>query len=118
MAATCHCELGRARHHLERAVALLEEALLAWGCWADEIRQLCHYRVADFDDGRVLTDPGYGLALDIGGPVGEAVRVRLSGCCLPNERRAPEVQVVPRPSARGPPYGSCPPAARSPASAP
>jgi hypothetical protein len=44
MAATCHCELGRARHHLERAVALLEEALLAWGCWADEIRQLCHYR--------------------------------------------------------------------------
>jgi hypothetical protein len=29
MAAACHCELGRARRHLERAVALLEEALLA-----------------------------------------------------------------------------------------
>jgi hypothetical protein len=39
--ATCGgCELSRARGHLERAVAHLEEARLAWGCWADEIRQL------------------------------------------------------------------------------
>jgi hypothetical protein len=76
-AAACRCELGRARRHLERAVAHLEEARLAWGCWADEIRQLAeqHYRVADFNDRRVLGDPGYGQALDIGGPVGEAVRV-------------------------------------------
>jgi hypothetical protein len=71
------CGLSRARGHLERAVAYLEETRLAWGCWADEIRQLAeqHYRVADFDDHRVLGDPGYGQALDIGGAVGEAVRV-------------------------------------------
>jgi hypothetical protein len=76
--ATCGgCGLSRARGHLERAVAQLEEAGLAWGCWADEIRQLAeqHYRVADFDDRRVLGDRGYGQALDIGGAVGEAVRV-------------------------------------------
>jgi hypothetical protein len=77
IAACGGCGLGRARGHLERAVAQLKEACLAWGCWADEIRQLAeeHYRVADFDDRRVLGDPGYGQALDIGGAVGEAVRV-------------------------------------------
>jgi hypothetical protein len=71
------CGLGRARWHLERVVAELEQARLAWGCWADDVRQLAeqHYRVADFNDHRVLSDPGYGQALDIGGPVGEAVRV-------------------------------------------
>jgi hypothetical protein len=70
------CELGRARRHLERAVAELEQARLAWGCWADDVRQLAeqHYRVAGFNDHRVLDDPGYGQALDIGGPAGEAVR--------------------------------------------
>jgi hypothetical protein len=69
------CELGRARRHLERAVAELEHARLAWGCWADDVRQLAeqHYRVTGFDDHRVLSDPGYGQALDIGGPTGEAV---------------------------------------------
>ena len=73
----CGCGLGRARRHLERAVAELNQARLAWGCWADDVRQLAeqHYRVADFSDHRVLDDPGYGQALDIGSPVGEAVRV-------------------------------------------
>jgi hypothetical protein len=33
------CELGRARWHLVRAVAELEEARLAWSVWADDIRQ-------------------------------------------------------------------------------
>ena len=58
-------------------MAELEQARLAWGCWADGVRQLAeqHYRVADFNDLRVLNDPGYGQALDIGGPAGEAVRV-------------------------------------------
>jgi hypothetical protein len=77
-AAACGgCELCRARWHLERAAAELEQARLAWGCWADDVRQLAeqHYRVADFDDRRVLSDPGYGQALDVGGAVGEAVRV-------------------------------------------
>ena len=71
------CELGRARRHLERAVAELAEACVAWGCWADDVRQLAeqHFGVADFDDHRVLDDPGYGQALDIGRPAGEAVRV-------------------------------------------
>jgi hypothetical protein len=71
------CGLGRARRHLERAVAELAEARVAWGCWADDVRQLAeqHFGAADFDDHRVLDDPGYGQALDIGRPVGEAVRV-------------------------------------------
>ena len=77
VAACGGCGLSRARGHLERAVAHLEQARQAWGCWADEVRQLAeqYYRVADFDDRRVLGDPGYGQALDVGGPVGEAVRV-------------------------------------------
>lgn len=81
-ASVCGCELGRARRHLERAAAELKRAHLAWGCWADSVRQLAeqHYRAADFDDRRVLSDPGYGRALDIGGPAGEAVR--LAGMAL------------------------------------
>jgi hypothetical protein len=77
-AAVCGgCELDRGRRCLERAVAELEQACLAWGCWADGVRQLAerHYRAADFEDPRVLGDPGYGMALDIGGPAGEAMRV-------------------------------------------
>jgi hypothetical protein len=70
------CELGRARSHLERAVAELEEARLAWGVWADGIRQLTEQRlgVTDFLDFRVLDDPGYGRALEMGTPFEEAVK--------------------------------------------
>ena len=69
------CGLGRARVHLEQAVAQLEAACLAWGVWADGIRQLTEQRlgISDLLDERVLDDPGYGRALDIGGPVGTAV---------------------------------------------
>jgi hypothetical protein len=69
------CELGRARRHLERAVAELEEARLAWGVWADDIRWMTEQRlgVADFVDHRVMDDPGYGRALDMGTPFNEAV---------------------------------------------
>lgn len=90
------CELGRARRHLERAAAELRQAHVAWGCWADSVRQLTeeHYRVADFDDRRVLTDPGYGQALDIGGPAGEAVRLAWPGrrCGLPAAGRIARVR--------------------------
>jgi hypothetical protein len=34
------CELARARGHLEQAIAELEQARLAWGVWADGVRQL------------------------------------------------------------------------------
>jgi hypothetical protein len=70
------CELSRARWYLERAVAELEEARLAWGVWADGIRQLTEQRlgVADFLDFRVLDDPGYGRALEMGTPFDEAVK--------------------------------------------
>jgi len=69
------CELGRARWHLGRAVAELEEARLAWGVWADGIRQLAEQRLgADvFFDFRVLDDPGYRRALQMGTPFDEAV---------------------------------------------
>ncbi len=70
------CELGRARWHLGRAMAELEEARLAWGVWADGIRQLAEQWLgtADFLDFRVLDDPGYGRALEMGTPFNEAVK--------------------------------------------
>jgi hypothetical protein len=70
------CELGRARWHLGRAVAELGQASLAWGVWADGIRQLTEQRLgaADFLDDRVLDDPGYGRALEMGAPFCEAVK--------------------------------------------
>jgi hypothetical protein len=69
------CGLGRARGHLEQAVAQLEAARLAWGVWSYDIRQLAeqHLGISDLLDERVLDDPGYGRALDIGGQVGTAV---------------------------------------------
>lgn len=69
------CGLSRARWHLQRAVAELAEAGLAWGCWADDMRQLAGQRLGISDplDGRVLDDPGYGRALDMGAGYREAV---------------------------------------------
>ena len=51
--------LGRARRHLERAAAELEEARLAWGVWADGVRQLAERRlgVSAAEGFAVLDDP-------------------------------------------------------------
>jgi hypothetical protein len=71
------CELSRARGSLERAVAELRDACRAWGVWAGGIRQLAEQRlgVSDFLDERVVDDPGYGRALDLGTPLYQAVTV-------------------------------------------
>ena len=62
------CELGRARWHLERAAAELEEASLAWGVWADGVRTLAERRLGVSAAGgfAVLDDPGYARALRMG----------------------------------------------------
>lgn len=62
------CELGGARRHLERAAAELEEACLAWGVWADGVRQLAERRlgVSAAEGFAVLDDPGYARALRMG----------------------------------------------------
>jgi len=74
------CGLGRARGHLEQAVAQLEAARLAWGSWSCGIGRLAgqHLGISDLLDERVLDDPGYGRALDIGGLVGTAVTAAAS----------------------------------------
>src|SRR5262249_42351936 len=70
------CGLGRARWGVEAAAAGLGEARLAWGVWADGIRQLTEQRLGtdDFLDFRVLDDPGYARALEMGTPFEEAVK--------------------------------------------
>jgi hypothetical protein len=70
------CELVRARRHLEAAVAELSAARQAWGVWADGVRQLAEQRlgVTDLTDQRVIDDPGYARALDMGAVYAEAVR--------------------------------------------
>jgi hypothetical protein len=62
------CELGRARRHLERAAAELEEACLSWGVWADGVRKLAERRleVSAAEGFAVLDDPGYARALRMG----------------------------------------------------
>jgi hypothetical protein len=62
------CELARARWHLERAMAELEEACLAWGVWADGARQLAERRLGASAAGgfAVLDDLGYARALRLG----------------------------------------------------
>ena len=49
---------------------------LAWGLWADSVRERAEQRLAvtDLDDPRVLSDPEYGQALDAGGVIAEALR--------------------------------------------
>jgi len=69
------CELGRAGRHLERAAAELEEARLAWGVWADGVRQLAERRlgVSAAEGFAVLDDPGYARALRMGAWFDQAV---------------------------------------------
>ena len=68
LAACGGCELGRARQHLERAAAELQDACLAWGVWADGVRTLAERRLgASAAEGfAVLDDPGYAWALRMG----------------------------------------------------
>jgi len=66
---------GRARWHLERAMAELEQARLSWGVWADGVRQLAERRLgAGAAEGlAVLEDPGYARALRLGAWFDDAV---------------------------------------------
>jgi len=70
------CELGRARRHLERAAAELEEACLSWGVWADGVRKLAERGLgAGAVEGfAVLEDPEYAGALRMGAWFDQAVR--------------------------------------------
>jgi hypothetical protein len=73
--AGCSCELGRARAHLERAIAELEQARLAWGVWADEVRKLAEQRtgVSVADGFGLFDDEGYARALRMGAWFDDAV---------------------------------------------
>jgi hypothetical protein len=67
--AGCPCELGGARRHLERAIAELKLASLAWGVWADGVRKLAEQRtgVSVADGFALLDDHDYARALRMGG---------------------------------------------------
>jgi hypothetical protein len=64
----CSCELGQARCHLERAIAELEQARLAWGVWADSVRKLAEQRtgISVADGFGLLDEEGYAAALRLG----------------------------------------------------
>ena len=66
--AACPCELGGARRHLERAIAELEQARLAWGVWADGVRKLAEQRtgISVADGFGLLDDHDYARALRMG----------------------------------------------------
>jgi hypothetical protein len=71
----CGCELGRARCHLGRAIAELEQARLAWGVWADSVRKLAERRtgISVADGFGLLDDQEYAAALRMGGWFDDAV---------------------------------------------
>jgi hypothetical protein len=66
--AACPCELGGACRHLERAIAELEQARLAWGVWADGVRKLAEQRtgISVADGFGLLDDHDYARALRMG----------------------------------------------------
>jgi len=74
--ASCSCELGCARRHLEHAIAELEQARLSWGVWADGVRKLAEQRtgVSAAEGFAVLDDPEYARALRMGSWFEDAVR--------------------------------------------
>jgi hypothetical protein len=74
--AGCRCELGGARRHLERAIAELEQASLAWGVWADGVRKLAERRtgVSVADGFGLLDDHDYARALRMGAWFDDAAR--------------------------------------------
>ena len=83
--------LDRARGHLAAAAAELEAAVVAWGLWADEVRERAERRLgAGPGDLRVWGDPEYARALDAGGPFIEAARV--AATALEPGRRAAAVR--------------------------
>ena len=105
------CELGRARRHLERAAAELEEACLAWGVWADGVRQLAERRlgVSAAEGFAVLDDPGYARALRMGAWFDQAPRrpgrrwrppgracSRVARACPPKSNRFTSSLIAPR----------------------
>src|SRR4029077_2091965 len=69
------CELGRGHRHLERAMAELEQACLAWGVWADSVRELAGQRtgISVADGLALLDDPEYARALRLGAWFDDAV---------------------------------------------
>jgi hypothetical protein len=86
--AACPCELGGARRHLERAIAELEQARLAWGVWADGVRKLAEQRTGISVAGGfgLLDDHEYARALrmgawfdDVAGAAGTALEVAGGG---------------------------------------
>jgi hypothetical protein len=66
--AACSCELDRARRHLVRAIAELEQARVAWGVWADGVRKLAEQRtgISVADGFGLLDDLEYAAALRMG----------------------------------------------------
>jgi hypothetical protein len=68
------CELGRARGHLERAVAELEQARLAWGVWADGVRKMAEQAtgISVAEGFALLDDAGYAQALRMGAAYDDA----------------------------------------------
>jgi hypothetical protein len=74
--AGCRCELGGARRHLERAIAELEQASLAWGVWADGVGKLAERRtgVSVVGGFGLLDDHDYARALRMGAWFDDAAR--------------------------------------------
>ena len=79
--AGCRCELAGARLHLERAIAELEQAGLAWGVWADGVRKLAEQRtgMSVADGFGLLDDHDYARALRMGGWFDDAARAAADG---------------------------------------
>ena len=92
-------------------MAELEQALLAWGVWADSVRKLAEQRtgVSVADGFAVLDDPEYARALRLGTWFDEAVAAATG----PREQRTPPSHtspVAPRPcnsSRTGSPLPPC-----------
>jgi len=72
--AGCRCELGGARRHLERAIAELEQARLAWGCGRTASASWPGSGPSVAGGFGLLDDHDYGRALRMGGWFDDAAR--------------------------------------------
>ena len=81
------------RRQLARTGQAIDDLRLAWGVWADDVRQEAEHRHGlDATDQTLWADPEYSAALNVGGPALEAAEAIQRAAALFTSATTPTAQ--------------------------